>query len=104
MPWINGKQYGSKRDHNHRTIVRAFVACGASVMEADCVGGGAPDLVVGLYGENFLVEVKNLKSSYGKRGLNKNQQSFKRRWGGGEVFVATSIEDVQNLMKAWRAK
>jgi Holliday junction resolvase len=94
----------AKRDANHGPIARHFEALGCSVVELPHAGvAGFPDLVIGVIGENVLVEVKNPETRYGRAGLNANQQAFNRDWRGSPM-VAVSTEDeatalVQNMRR-----
>ena len=83
---------GGKTDGNHREIVNALRDHGACIIDTSGHGGGFPDLIVGFNGMTFLVEIKNLKTQYGRAGLNKNQQKWKARWTGGPYCIVTDIE------------
>ena len=85
-------KYGAKKDANHNVIVDALKKHGASVIDMSHVGQGFPDLIVGFASKTFLVEIKNPKTSYGKKGLNKNQAKWKSLWTGGAYCVVDSEE------------
>ena len=63
---------------------------------------GFPDLVVGCVGRNHLVEAKNPKTAYGRRGLNDNQTAFARDWRGERIFTVSSEDEVIALVQNWR--
>ena len=69
-------KYGAKKDANDLEIVEALKKAGAYVIDMSHVGSGFPDLIVGAHQKTMLVEIKNPKTAYGKKGLNKNQQKL----------------------------
>jgi endogenous inhibitor of DNA gyrase (YacG/DUF329 family) len=83
-------KYGAKKDANHDDVVSALKGVGACVIDMSNVGRGFPDLIVGFDGLTILVEVKNPKTSYGRKGLNKNQVKWKEMWSGGAYCVVDS--------------
>jgi hypothetical protein len=83
-------KYGAKKDANHHVVVEALQKVGASVIDMSHVGGGFPDLIVGFQSKTILMEIKNPKTSYGKKGLNKNQLKWKEHWIGGVYCVVDS--------------
>ena len=85
----------SRVDTNQADIVDAFRAHGCTVLHLHSVGGGCPDLLVGYYGENYLVEIKTLKGK-----LNKLQQLWHEDWLGA-VDVVHSIEEAERLVHRW---
>jgi len=46
-------------DANQPAIIAALRSIGATVQPLHAVGGGCPDLLVGLRGRNILMEVKD---------------------------------------------
>lgn len=78
-----------RKDNNHDEIVDALRERGCSVMECHLLGGGFPDIVVGVNGENYLLEIKNPKSSHG---ITEAQERWHESWDG-HVAVVESIED-----------
>ncbi len=85
-------KYGAKKDANHNEVVNALKEAGASVIDMSHVGRGFPDLIVGFNSETLLVEIKNPKTSYGKKGLNKNQLKWREQWIGGTYCIVDSPE------------
>ena len=87
----------NNRDQNERMIILALRELGASVRRLDATLGGdmagIPDLLVGLSGKNYLLEVKTARGS-----LNDNQKIFHDSWLG-EVHVVRSVEDVRRIVK-----
>jgi endogenous inhibitor of DNA gyrase (YacG/DUF329 family) len=85
-------RYGAKKDANHNDIVDALQKVGAYVIDMSHVGGGFPDLIVGFQSKTILMEIKNPKTAYGRRGLNKNQLKWKEQWLGGTYCVVDGVE------------
>jgi hypothetical protein len=93
------------RDGNHETITLAFRGCGASVVDLSAVGGGCPDLLIGLDGYSLLVEVKlpaGPKGGMKGRKLKPAQIEFNAAWRGAPIHVVRTEEDVVILVKAVR--
>jgi hypothetical protein len=78
------KQYGAKKDANHKEIVKALEQMGACVVDFSSIGGGMPDLAVWCRAAWHMVEIKNLETGYGRRGLNKLQEV--KDWQGAGLF------------------
>lgn len=98
----------ARPDEGQATIANAFRGCGALVVDLHLVGGGVPDLLIGIDGLNVLVEVKKPRgprggerSSSGQK-LNEKQASFHHDWRGGPIFVVRSEAEVVSLVKALR--
>lgn len=74
-------------DATQRAIVAALRRVGCTVQSLASVGGGCPDLLVGAYGRTILMECKSPKSK-----PNAFQQSWFRRWRGGDLSVVFDAE------------
>jgi len=85
------------KDLNHNEMVQAFLKLGCPSIDLSALGAGVPDLVVWCRTKYNLVEVKNPKSRYGKKGLNKNQTQWSDEWRGGPVYVVSTLEHVVHL-------
>lgn len=93
-------RYVKIKDHNHDELVSVLIQLGGRVIDMSGVGDKFPDLLV-LCGERLLiVEVKNLKTGYGKRGLNPGQREFATWWHceGGTVYVIHNADDCRTLV------
>lgn len=77
-------------DENQRAIVKALRKAGASVQPLHTVGDGVPDLLVGIGGKTFLVEVKNEKGT-----LTPDQIRWHSEWRGAKPLVVR--DEVQAL-------
>ena len=81
-------------DMNQAEIVAALRDIGASVVSLANIGGGCGDLLVGLRGENFLLEVK---TPQGK--MTRDEMCFMTEWRGHYMVVRTveqAIDAVTN--------
>ena len=85
---------GSQKDTNHHAIVAEFIRLGAQVADLTHVGNGMPDILVYCRNATHLVEIKNPKNWYGKRGANKNQKTFAKNWPAKSIYIVRTIEDV----------
>ena len=83
----------SSLDRNHPAIVQALRDVGASVIDTSDIGHGFPDLVVGFRGQNYLLEVKNLETAYGRKGLNPNQQRWSSEWAGSQPAIVRTVAE-----------
>lgn len=80
-------------DANHSLIVRALRDAGCSVETRLAeIGFGCPDLLVGLRGQNFLLEIKNGLESPSKRRLTEQEKVWHQTWRG-QVSTVESVED-----------
>jgi hypothetical protein len=96
----NGRLSGSggNLDRNHHAIVEVLRKYGASVYSLAHVGGGCPDILVGFRRQDFLLEIKNPESRYGKKGFNELQQEFASTWRGSKVLIVrTPLEALQAI-------
>jgi hypothetical protein len=92
-----------KKDKNHHRVTNVLHRLGCTVTDLAEVGRGVPDVLVGVNGENVLVEIKNPLTQYGRRGLNKRQQGFAQRWRGGPVHIIRNEDDCIALVQGDRA-
>src|SRR5512146_999648 len=77
----------AKVDANQAEIIAALREAGVSVLPLSAFGEGLPDLLVGINGVNFLLEVKSRRGT-----LTPSQQAFFRGWRGQAVIVRSSEE------------
>lgn len=86
----------AKTDDNQTEIVKALRAHGCSVVSLADVGGGVPDLLVGKYGRNYLLEVKDGRKPPSKRTLTADQIQWHARWKGHACIV----HDIEGALAA----
>jgi len=93
-------RYAAKKDLNHKEIADAFEKTGCLVHDLSGAGNGWPDLLVCYRDVLRFVEIKNPKTTYGRKGLNKHQKKF----AGSSVHIAIvkTVDDVLELVGQWR--
>ena len=98
-------RHGWRKDGNHHAIVRAFEQAGASVLDLSGVGGGCPDILIGLPAPGGAVDLLvEIKLPIGNRGgtahsdLNQLQRAFHARWRGRRPLVVRTVEEVELLI------
>lgn len=83
----------AKVDTNQGDIVRALRRAGASVQSLASVGKGVPDLLVGIRGEVYLLEVKQPKGE-----LTPDQRLWHCAWRGRPVTVVyTPVDALETI-------
>lgn len=90
----------AKVDANHKEVVDALKTIGASIIDASRLGKGMPDLIVGFRGQTILIEVKNPKTQYGRKGLNENQRKWAESWRGGPLAIVDGVEAALRMLKS----
>lgn len=93
-------RHARRVDNNQSQIVTELQQIGASVIDLSGVGGGVCDLLVGYRGVNYLMEIKNLETGYGKRGLNKNQKDLADEWRGSPIHVVYTGDEALKIIGA----
>ena len=89
----------AKVDDNHAEIVRALSDVGCSVLSLAAVGMGAPDVLVGVRGRCFLLEIKDGDKSPSRRKLTEDQQTFHAGWRG-HLAIVESVDDALRVVMA----
>ena len=74
-------------DANQHDIVNALRAAGASVTSLASVGGGCPDLLVGIRDKTTVIEVKDGTKPPSKRKLTEPEADWHRDWRGSKHIV-----------------
>lgn len=82
-----------KLDRTQPEIVAALRSAGASVQSLAAVGGGVPDLVVGIGGQTYLIECKDGKLPPSGRTLTPQQRAWHDAWRGSPVWVISSADE-----------
>jgi len=88
-------RFRAKVDRNQSEIVQALRDIGCSVQSLAALGKGVPDLLVGRRGRNWLMEVKDGKSSPSKRKLTEDEESWHAHWQGNVTTVSSIEEAIQ---------
>lgn len=84
----------AKVDANHAAIVSLLRRMGATVQSLAAVGKGCPDILVGLRGQNYLIEIKDGAKPPSKRRLTPEQETWHASWRG-QVMVMTGEQVAQ---------
>jgi hypothetical protein len=84
-----------KVDANQAELVRDLRQIGCSVALLHMVGGGVPDLLVGIGGRNYLVEVKDGSKAPSARKLTPAQVEFHRDWRGSVHVLSTRSQALE---------
>lgn len=95
------RYYPRRVDRNQKDIASALTAAGCTVQLLHMVGGGCPDLLVGVHGFTWLLEVKAEKAqtefSEGVRGTNAataaKQKAWALAWRGAPPIMVRSPEE-----------
>jgi hypothetical protein len=90
-------------DANQGAIVEALRAAGYSVQSLAAVGGGVPDLLVGVRGVNLLLEVKDGSKRPSRRRLNPAQERWHAAWRG-QVAIVFGPEDALGVVELGTAR
>lgn len=80
-----------RSDANQPEIVDTLRTMGCTVQDLSNVGKGCPDLLIGLCGQNFLIEVKDGKKPPSKQKLTVDQIQWHDEWRG-QAQVINSVD------------
>ena len=78
-------------DSTQRPIVEALQAAGCSVLSLAPLGGGVPDLLVGLAGRMLLLECKTKGERH--RETRERQAAWATMWQGPHPVIVHSAEE-----------
>ena len=84
-------------DRNQVAVVEGLREAGATVMSLATVGRGCPDLVCGVAGVNYLIELKNPEVKPSARRLSPDEAAFHEAWLG-QVAVVEPLEEALALV------
>lgn len=85
-------------DSNQNDIVKALRQAGASVEPRLArLGGGIPDLIVGVRGVTTLFEIKDGAKFPSQRKLTDDEQEWHDSWRGS-VYVVESVEQALAIL------
>jgi len=85
--------YAKKIDNNQSIVISEFKKYGCSVFPAFRIGGGFPDLVIGVGGYTGLVEIKNGRSGRLTPSQKKFIEGFK-----GRVYIVDNVNQVPDII------
>ena len=89
-------KYGPKKDANHNEVMNEMRKH-CAVYDMSTAGMGLPDGLAWINGAWHLFDIKNPKTSYGRRGLNKVQKKWIEQWKGGPVYLIYTTEEAANF-------
>lgn len=89
-------------DANQAEIVRAFRTLGCSVKPTHTLGQGFTDIICGLPGVNFLVEIKDGSRPPSEQQLTPDEIRFHAEWKG-PIRVVRSVDDVLDVVVEMKA-
>lgn len=84
-------------DENQKQIVKALRKLGYSVLHLHTLGKGAPDILVGARGRNFLFEIKDGEKYKSQQALTPDEILFHSMWNG-QVATITTVEQIINII------
>src|SRR5688500_19974344 len=84
-------------DDNQRAIVDGLRSVGATVQSLASLGKGAPDILCGHRGRNYLFEVKNELQPPSKRRLTDAEESWHQNWRGS-VYVIQNFSEALEIL------
>jgi len=90
-------------DANQADIIKAARRLGATVTDTSRVGQGFPDIVVGIFGINLLIEIKDGDKPPSKRKLTDDQVVWHKAWNGSS-YVINSADEMIALICSLAAK
>lgn len=93
-------RFARRKDDNHAAVVGWLKAMGCSVEVLD--GKDIPDLIVGVFGIDQLVEVKPVTGVTARRELRDTQRKWHERWKGRKPVVVRTLDDCQALVSQMR--
>jgi hypothetical protein len=88
----------ARKDTNQDEIVQAARDLGATVLLTHQLGGGAPDIIIGWRGLNYLVEIKDGAKPPSRRRLTKDEKEFHQLWRG-QICVIKSVDELLELLE-----
>jgi hypothetical protein len=88
-----------RKDGTHAEIIRGLRAAGLFVIDTSSLDFFV-DLVVAYNGTWFLLEVKNMDTAYGRRGLSEAQRQIALLAGSAPVHVVVDLESALRAIGA----
>lgn len=88
-------KYARKVDINQKAIVEHLRSMGVSVFHLHTQGMGCPDLLCGINGQTFLIEVKR----DAKAAFTPAQLEFQKTWKGSTVVRINNPQEAIDFVK-----
>ena len=90
----------AKKDANHKEIFGVIESI-CPVKDLSEAGRGIPDGIAWINNGWHWFDVKNPKTGYGRRGLNKRQKEWASDWRGGPVFLIYTKDEAEKFAKGY---
>ena len=84
-------------DANQKKIVSQLREIGCSVLHTHQLGKGAPDIIVGYKGKNYLIEIKDGDKPLAQQKLTLDEIKFQAEWQG-QYHVANSFDSLLEII------
>jgi Holliday junction resolvase len=84
-------------DSNQKKIVSELRELGCSILHTHQLGKGAPDIIVGYNGNNYLIEIKDGNKTLSQQKLTKDELHFQSNWKGA-YFVCNSTKQIKEIL------
>lgn len=81
-----------KIDENQPAIVDQLRQCGITVQVLSATGKGCPDLLCGVNGRNYLLELKNPDQPKSSQALTADEAIWHNEWKG-QVAIVRNIDE-----------
>ena len=96
-------RYAKRTDDNHASVVAGIRLAlpDATVFDLSGTGDGAPDLLIGLRGRNYLIEIKDGEKPPSRRDLTDAQKTFHAKWQGQVAVATTAAGAVAAILKSF---
>lgn len=88
----------SRVDENQLEIIKALRKIGCSVRSLSDVGQGMPDIIVGLAGKNYLIEIKDGEKPLSAQKLTSDQEYFHSIFWQGQKAVVNNVNDALDIV------
>jgi hypothetical protein len=90
-------------DANQKEITETFRKLGATVQIISEIGKGCPDLILGAFGKNYLIEVKDGAKPLSSQKLTPHEIGFFDKWRG-QVCIIRSKEEAIKFYQSLNTK
>ncbi|HEX6427989.1 MAG TPA: hypothetical protein VF008_09905 [Niastella sp.] len=84
-------------DDNQAKIVEQLRRLGVTVQHLHTIGQGCPDLLLGVRGRNFLIELKDSEKTESQKRLTDDEKEFFNTWRG-QVNKCETLEDILKVV------
>ena len=84
-------------DANQKKIVSQLREIGCSVLHTHQLGKGAPDIIVGYKGKNYLIEIKDGDKPLAQQKLTLDEIKFQAEWQC-QYHVANSFDSLLEII------